>query len=209
MGATEDSADVGKKVQLAGADAVTGLGTFGFRSMEIDIENQRPWMEMAHGLGGTWLRPISLAFVAKLAQAVDIPISGVSGIQSWEDAVKYILLGATTVQVCAAIYAKGYKVLGEIAEGIDKYMADHNYTSIEDFRGAALKNIATSRPNDLPIRAFVNEDKCIGCQLCKDCCMFDALTIEGNKAHISDKCDGCGVCWSLCPHRAIEFRNFE
>lgn len=206
MGATEDSGEVGKKVELAGADAVTGLGTFGFRSMEIDIENQKPWMDMPHGLGGTWLRPISLAFVAKLAQAVNIPISGVTGIQSWEDAVKYILLGASTVQVCAAIYAKGYKVLGEIAEGIDKYMADHNYKSIEDFRGAALKNIATSRPNDLPIRAFVDEDKCIGCGQCKDCCMFDALTVDG-KASISDKCDGCGVCWSLCPHRAIEFRQ--
>lgn len=211
MGATEDSAAVAKKLQLAGADAVTGLGTFGFRAMEIDIENQRPWMEMAHGLGGTWLRPISLAFVAKMAQVIDIPISGVSGIQSWEDAVKYILLGATTVQVCAAIYAKGYKVLGEIADGIDRYMEQHGYKSIEDFRGLALKNIATSRPNDLPIRAVVNEEKCIGCGLCKESCMFDALHINEatRKAKINEKCDACGVCWSLCPHRAIEMRRYE
>lgn len=209
MGAKEDPTKVGPAVEYSGADAVTGLGTFGFKSMEIDIENQKPWMDGPHGLGGTWLRPISLNFVAQLAKSVNIPISGVSGIQSGEDAVKYILCGATTVQVCAAIYAKGYKVLGEIADGIDDYMKKHNYSSIEDFRGAALKNIVASRPQNPPIRATVIEDKCIGCGFCKDCCMFDAIRFEDKKCHISDKCDGCGVCWSLCPHRAIEFRPYQ
>lgn len=209
MGASEDPAIVGPQVVEAGADAVTGLGTFGFKAMEVDIESQKPWMEAPHGLGGTWLRPVSLNFVAKLAKSVNVPISGVTGIQSWEDAVKYILLGATTVQVCGAIYAKGYKVLGEIADGIDKYMKEHNYKSIEDFRGLALANIADSREYNPPIRAFVNEGECIGCGLCKDCCMFDALSISDKKCHISEKCDGCGVCWSLCPHRAIELRRYE
>ncbi|MDR2132805.1 MAG: 4Fe-4S binding protein [Clostridiales Family XIII bacterium] len=207
MGANEDSAKVSRQLVAAGADALTGLGTFGMKAMEVDVESQKPWMEMAHGLGGTWLRAISLAFVAAMANAVDVPISGVSGIQSWEDAVKYILLGATTVQVCAAIYAKGYKVLQEIADGIEDYMKRHDYKSIEDFRGKALANIAASRVNSPPIRAVVTE-KCTGCGFCKDCCMFDAIRFADKKSTISEKCDGCGVCWSLCPYKAIEMREF-
>lgn len=209
MSATDKPSVVGPQVVAAGADAVTGLGTFSFDAMEIDIETQRPTMEKPHGLGGPWLRPISLAYVAELAKSVNVPISGVSGIQCAEDAIKYILLGATTVQVCAAIYALGYKVLGEIADGIDKYMKDKGYKSIEDFRGAALKNINMDREQNGPVRAYVDEAKCIGCGQCKDCCMFDALTVENKKCHISEKCDACGVCWSLCPYKAIELRRYK
>ncbi|MDR0570020.1 MAG: hypothetical protein LBG71_02200 [Clostridiales Family XIII bacterium] len=207
MGATEEPAKVAPQLVAAGADALTGLGTFGFRALEVDVENEKPWMEMAHGLGGTWLRAVSLAFVSSMAQAVDVPISGVTGIQSWEDAVKYILLGATTVQVCAAIYARGYKVLQEINDGMEAYMKRKGYGSIEDFRGKALAKIAKSRPNDLPIRAVVNE-KCTGCGMCKDSCMFDAIRFENRKTSITEACDGCGVCWSLCNFRAIEMRSF-
>jgi dihydroorotate dehydrogenase/Pyruvate/2-oxoacid:ferredoxin oxidoreductase delta subunit len=207
MGATEDPATVAPRLVAAGADALTGLGTFGFRALEVDVEEEKPWMEMAHGLGGTWLRAVSLAFVSSMANAVAVPISGVTGIQSWEDAVKYILLGAGTVQVCGAIYARGYKVLQEIADGIEAYMKRKGYSSIEDFRGKALANIAKSRASDLPIRAVVN-DKCVGCGMCKDSCMFDAIRFENRITTISEECDGCGVCWSLCPYRAIEMRSF-
>ena len=56
---------------------------------------------------------------------------------------------------------------------------------------------------------IINEEKCIGCGVCKDSCMYSALSMEGKKAHISEKCDGCGVCWSMCPSKAITMERFE
>ncbi|HHW31736.1 MAG TPA: 4Fe-4S binding protein [Clostridiaceae bacterium] len=208
MAINDDPKVVGPKVELEGADAIAALGTFGFRAMEIDIYQQKPWMEKAHGLGGTWLRAVSLAYVESLYRSVKVPISGVTGILTWQDAVKYILVGATTVQICAAIYAKGYKVIKEIAEGIDSYMNSYGYKTLDDFKGNALKNMKELEYAP-PVRAIVNEDKCTGCSKCAEICMFDAITIKDKKANISDKCDGCGLCWSYCPRRAIELYRYE
>ncbi|NLC51959.1 MAG: 4Fe-4S binding protein [Firmicutes bacterium] len=185
---------VAPQVELAGADAITGLGTFGFRAMEIDVESGKPYLGTFHGLGGSWLRSVSLAYMAKVRQKVTIPISGVTGVHTWEDAVKYMLIGASTVQVCGAIYAHGYKVLSDIANGIDNYMEKHNYKTIEDFKGKALSGIKVPEYNP-PVIAKVDDDKCTGCTECADVCLFDAISIEGRNAKIDpEACDGCGVC---------------
>ncbi len=162
-------------------------------------------------MGGSWLRPVGLRYLSQVAQGTKLPLSGVTGIQTGEDAIKYMLCGATTVQICGAIYAKGYKVLTEVSDGIDKWMADHGYKTIEEFRGKALQHLNDSAwtEYDPPVRAVVNEEKCIGCGVCKDSCMYSALSMEGKKAHISEKCDGCGVCWSMCPSKAITMERFE
>ena len=208
MAINDDPVIAGQKVEAAGADAVAALGTFGFKSIELDVETQKPFMEKAHGLGGSWLRAVSLAYVESLSRSVNIPISGVTGIQTWQDAVKYMLLGATTVQVCAAIYARGYKIIGELVSGIDDYMKRHKYSKIEDFRGNAIKNI---KPLEYapPVRACVVDSKCIGCGKCAEICMFDAITMSNKVSHISDKCDGCGLCYSYCPARAITLYRYE
>ena len=90
-------------------------------------------------------------------------------------------------------------------------MKDHGYKTIEEFRGKALAHVndAEYTEVDPPVRAVVDEGKCIGCGICKESCMFSALTIDNKKAHISSKCDGCGVCWSICPHRAISMERYE
>lgn len=195
---------VGPKVEIAGADAVAALGTFGFRAIELDVENRQPFMGY-HGLGGTWLRAVSLAYVSGLANTVHIPISGVTGIQSWQDAVKYILLGATTVQICGAIYARGYKVITEVVDGLEKYMQEHDYDSITEFRGAALKNI---QPLEYApdVHAEVDPKLCVGCGKCAELCFFDAIEMNDKKAHIKQSCDGCGLCASYCPRRAITMK---
>lgn len=198
MSIHEDPATMGRKAEQAGADAIAALGTFGLRGVEIDVDTERPWMDKAHGMGGSWLRPVGLAFIETLARTVKTPLSGVTGIQTWRDAVKYILLGATTVQVCAAIYARGYKVITEIVDGLEKYMADHGYESIEDFRGRALNNFQPLE-YEPPVRACVDPAKCVGCGQCAEVCFFDAIQMENRKAVITNRCDGCGLCTFRCP----------
>lgn len=208
MSIHEDPAAMGRKAEQAGADAIAALGTFGLRGVELDIDTEKPWMNMAHGMGGSWLRPVGLAFIETLARTVKTPLSGVTGVQTWRDAVKYILLGASTVQVCAAIYARGYKVITEIVEGLELYMQEHGYTSIEDFRGRALANFLPQEYAP-PIRAQVDPSMCVGCGKCQEICMFDAISMRNRKAVIADCCDGCGLCWSYCPAHAISPVRYE
>ena len=209
MAINDDAEMAAKKAEAAGADGITALGTFGFKGLEINTDTELPFLGY-HGLGGSWLRAVSLAYVSQVARGTNLPISGVTGIQTGEDAIKYMLVGATTIQVCGAIYAKGFPVLKTISDGIDKWVSDHGYKTIEDFRGKALEHVfdAEYTEVDPPIKAVVDEEKCIGCGICKESCMFSALSIDDGKARISEKCDGCGVCWSICPQKAIYMKRY-
>lgn len=210
MAINDDPTFAAKKAEAAGADAITALGTFPFDGLEIDTEKEKPYLGY-HGMGGSWLRALSLRYLAEVAQGTSLPLSGVTGVQTGNDAIEYMLCGASTVQICGAIYAKGYKVLREVSDGIDAWMKEHGYKSIDEFRGKALKHLNDPEftEYDPPIRAVVHEDQCVGCGVCKDSCMYSALTMENGKAHISEKCDGCGVCWSMCPSRAITMDRYE
>ena len=211
MCAWENPESIGPELENAGASAITAVGTFGMPVMELDVETPRILLQPSYyGAGGPWLRPVGLAFVSKLAKVVKIPISGVTGVVSWQDAVKYILVGATTVQVCAAIYAKGYKVLGEITQGIEEFMERKGYRKIQDFKGFLQKDILPREhlEYDPPIRALVDEDLCDGCGDCRESCFFEAITVEDDLARIeAERCDGCGLCVSICPLRAITMRK--
>jgi dihydroorotate dehydrogenase (fumarate) len=202
----EDPAEVGPKVVGAGGDAITAMGTFGRPVLEIDAEKEKFFFQPTFGgMGGTWYRPVGLAWIARLAKVVDVPLSGVTGIASWEDAVKYILVGATTVQVCAALYAKGYPLIKQIEDGIRGFMERHGYDHIEDFRGKLLKSLRspTDLPFNPPIKAEVDAETCIGCGKCVDSCFFTAISMREEKAVVDqDACDGCGVCTWICPVQA-------
>jgi len=207
----EDAGATAKKLEEAGADALTGLGTFALRAMDIDVEEQKIYLQPSYyGLGGPWLRPVGLAYVANMANSVKVPISGVTGVTNWKDVVKYIMVGATTVQVCGAIFAEGYKVLGKIVHGLEEYMERKGYKSIEDFKGLMLKDIIPRNKMafEPPIKAALDEAKCIGCEDCADICFWHALRMENNVIHVDRKaCDGCGLCVSICQQDALTLQS--
>lgn len=206
----EDSGAVAKKLEEAGADGLTGLGTFALRALDIDVEKQRVNLQPSYyGLGGPWLRPVGLAYVTNMAKSVKIPISGVTGVISWRDVVKYIMVGATTVQVCGAVFAEGFKVLGKMVKGLEEYMQRKGYKSIEEFRGLLLKDIIP-RPKmafEPPIKADVDQSKCNGCEDCADVCFWHALSMKNNVIHVDrSACDGCGLCVSICNYGALSMQ---
>lgn len=209
----EDPAEIGIKLESFGVDAIVALGSFRFQVLEIDVQTKKPMLQNTFlGSGGTWLRPVSLAYIAKLAQAVKVPLSGVTGIANWQDAAKYLLAGATTVQVCAAIYAKGYGVLGEIAAGLEKYVKEQGLKSVTELTGLAVKSLTGKGTLEWepPIKAHVDESLCIGCGHCKTSCMWDAIDLSSGLAHVKTaECDGCGVCASICPRNAISMKRFD
>ncbi len=99
-----DLKGVAQACQEAGADALTAINTV--RGLAIDIRTRRGKIaNRTGGLSGPALKPIALRIVWELSQAVDIPIIGIGGIATWQDAVEYLLAGATAIQVGTASFA--------------------------------------------------------------------------------------------------------
>jgi len=122
----------------AGIDAITAINTI--RAMAIDVETTRPIL--AHkigGLSGTPIKPIAVRCVYEICSKFDIPVIGCGGVSSWDDAVEFILAGASAVQIGSAIAEKWVGVFSEINNGISKYMERKNFHKIKDMVGIAKK----------------------------------------------------------------------
>ena len=207
--------DVAGRCKEAGAAGFTVVNRFS--ALDVDIETGRPLLHGGYaGVGGPWMRPITLKWIAKIAAATGMPISATNGIFSWEDVIKCIMCGATTVQTCTAIMygPKQFAEVGNFLAGVEKYLADHNIDDINKLRGITLPQIITWDKVDREHTAIskVCQDKCVGCGLCPSWCFYDAIKIvdvEGKKkSYIDpDKCDGCGLCAALCPKDAIKMEG--
>jgi dihydropyrimidine dehydrogenase (NAD+) subunit PreA len=204
--------EMAKKMQAAGASGVTAINRF--PALDLDIETGRPLLHGSFaGTGGPWMRPIMLKWVAKIAREVDIPISATSGIWEWEDVVKAIMCGASTVQTCTALMysSRGFRKIGDFIKGLESYMERKGYGCIPELRGITLPQILTWDKVDRETQALsiVDAEKCTGCKMCPQWCFNDAISLddEGTASIDPKKCVGCGLCPSLCPDDAIHMEG--
>ncbi len=127
-------AEMARVCEAEGADAVTLINSV--QALEVDVERRRPVLSnVLGGLSGPAIRPIALRMVWQTARAVRIPICGVGGIATAEDAVKFLLCGASAIQVGTQNYLDP-AVSGSIAEGIAAYAARHGFSRVRDLTGA-------------------------------------------------------------------------
>lgn len=125
--------DIAKSVEANGADAVSLINTL--LGMRIDIRTGRPILRNnVGGLSGSAVFPVAVRMVWQVANAVNIPVCGMGGISTWEDAVEIMMAGASLIQVGAAIFADPYAPV-KIAEGLEKYCEDNNIANIGDIVG--------------------------------------------------------------------------
>jgi len=123
----------------SGIDAITAINTV--RAIAIDVETQRPILSNKFGgLSGTPIKPIALRCVYEISSKYDIPIIGCGGISTWEDAVEFILAGASAVQMRSAIGENWIHAFNDINKGILEYMKRKNYSKLEEMRGLAKKS---------------------------------------------------------------------
>ena len=130
------------------------------------------------GYCGPAVKPIALHMVAALARdpRINIPISGIGGIGNWRDAAEFIALGATSVQVCTAVMHYGYRIVEDMIDGLSNYLDDMKMSSVSDLIGKAVPNFTEWGNLDLNYKVVssIDEEKCIGCQLCYIACLDGA-----------------------------------
>jgi dihydroorotate dehydrogenase (NAD+) catalytic subunit len=135
---TTDYLDTVKAAINGGADAITAINTI--RAMGIDIETQRPLLShKIGGLSGPAIKPVAVRCVYEISSKYNIPVIGCGGASSWEDAVEFILAGASAVQIGSAISEKWIDVFSEVNDGIANYMKKKGFSKIEEMVGLAKR----------------------------------------------------------------------
>ncbi len=128
-----DIVELAKSLENVGADGLSLVNTF--LAMAIDIKKRKPVFENTYaGLSGPAIKPIALRMTHQVAHAVKIPIMGMGGITTAEDAIEFIMAGADVVQVGTASFMNP-KIALDIIAGIDKYLEDNNINNISEIRG--------------------------------------------------------------------------
>ena len=130
--------EIGKAAEEGGADGVVAINSI--KAMKIDVNLKKPILSnKVGGYSGPAIKPIGIRCVYELAQELNIPIIGVGGIKCGEDAVEYILAGASAVQIGGGIYYRDMRIFREVCKEMENWMKSNNYSAIEEFRGVALR----------------------------------------------------------------------
>ncbi len=208
--------DPGLAAYQGGSDAISLINTIK-SIVGIDLDTYAP-LPIVDGKGtnggycGPAVKPIAMNMIKDLAQHPEIskiPISGIGGIETWRDVVEFILLGATSVQVCTAVMHYGFGIVREMEAGLRQFMDDKGYNTIYDFAGKALPNVTEWKHLNLKhkVVAEINADKCVGCELCYIACddgAHQAIALSEDRtiripSIIEENCVGCNLCSLVCP----------
>ena len=133
-----DIVTMAKAVEAAGADMISLINTL--LGMEINIRTRKPTLgNITGGLSGPCVKPVALRMVWQVAQAVKVPIIGMGGIACWEDAVEFLLAGASAIAVGTANFTDP-EVSMKICDGINDYLAENHIDHVGDLVGQMLQS---------------------------------------------------------------------
>ena len=129
-----DIVTMAKAVEAAGADVISLINTL--LGMEINIHSRKPTLgNITGGLSGPCIKPVALRMVYQVAKAVQVPIIGMGGISTWEDAAEFLLAGASAVAVGTANF-NDPAVTMKICDGLNDYLARQHIESVQEIVGA-------------------------------------------------------------------------
>jgi dihydropyrimidine dehydrogenase (NAD+) subunit PreA len=169
---------VARAAKRGGADGLSAINTINsITGIDLDTLVPRPNVDgrSSHGgYCGPAVRPIALNMVQQIMADSEsaLPLSGIGGIGSWRDAAEFLLLGCGTLQVCTAVMHYGYRIVEDMAEGLENWMRSKSFATLEDFRGLSVNRVTEWKHLNLnyKIVARIDEQKCIGCDLCHIAC---------------------------------------
>ena len=196
---------------FAGADAISAINTIKSVTMDERAGVSGKWA--VSGLSGRAVKPIALRFILEMSvnpMMKNLKLSGIGGIETWRDALEFIQLGCSNLQVCTSVMQYGYRIIDDLKLGLQYYMASRGVNCVADLVGERLPDFV--KPSDLDRGTIVypifDYDKCIGCGRCHISCMdggHQAITFgDDRKPHlVGSKCVGCHLCRLVCPTGAI------
>ena len=209
--------DIARAVVAAGADAIAAINTVQVLT-GVDIDTFEPLPSVnGHtsfgGYSGIAVKPIGLRCVAQIAQATDVPVSGIGGITQWQDIVEYFAVGASCVQICTAVMLNGYQIITPLLAGLAEYMNRKGLRNLGEITGAALPKIEARERLNMDWRRrskVVAPEKCVRCAKCYVSCQESGKGairfIEQRISVDTSRCDGCALCTDVCPQGVLALR---
>ncbi|MCI3922245.1 NAD-dependent dihydropyrimidine dehydrogenase subunit PreA [Paenibacillus sp. TRM 82003] len=199
-----------------GADAISLINTINsLMGVDIDSWNTVPHVDGkgAHGgYCGPAVKPIALNMVAECARhpEVNVPLSGIGGVSNWKDAVEFMLMGATGVQVCTAAMHHGFRIVEDMIDGLNNYLDDKGLAGVSELVGRTVPKYVNWGDLDLNYRvvARIDPDTCINCNKCHIACedtshqCIDLLKDPNGQSYLEVReadCVGCNLCSIVCP----------
>ena len=203
----------------AGADAISAINTI--KSVTMTFESEVSGQRTISGYSGRAVLPIALRHILELAQMrinsqssilnPHFELSGVGGIETWRNALEFIQLGCSNVQVCTAVMQYGYRIIDDLILGMQRYMAKRGVSELSELVGERLPKFLKPDLLDRDTIIYPKFDKetCIGCGRCEVSCsdgghqaiVFDSETRRPRL--VGTKCVGCHLCRLVCPTGAI------
>lgn len=198
-------AKMARAAEQAGASAVSAIDTVR-AIIGVDIEAGKPLLSTYGGYSGPPVRPIGLAAVALISQAVKIPVCGIGGISNSHHVLEYMMLGASTVQLCTSLILNGLDSLGRIIHDLEVWLTEHGLTNFAQIRGKALPSLKSFE--EIKVEPYIaktlQECSVLSCQQCTRGCVYKAINKSGFTVTVDpDLCTGCGLCLSVCPDKVF------
>ena len=206
----------GKACVEAGTHALSLINTIqSVTGIDLDTLVPNPYVagkSVFGGYCGPAVKPIALKMLTTISQdptTKRVPVSGIGGISNWKDAVEFMLLGATTVQVCTAAMKSGFRIIEDMCDGMNNWMDEKGYRTVYDFIGKSVPAITHWEDLDINyhIVANINQNKCIHCGLCYIACedaSHQSISLTWGKPYNTyaikeNECVGCNLCELICP----------
>ena len=166
------------------------------------------------GYSGGAVKPIALRFIAELGHNPALKgmhLSAIGGVETWQDALEFILMGGGSIQVATAVMQYGYRIIDDLKAGLNLYLAEKGFADVREAIGLGLPSLdATTDALERDTKIFPRFDpvRCIGCGRCAISCAdggHQAIRLNEKRRPVLDgkRCVGCHLCILVCPQQAI------